>query len=233
MPGEQDGRAASQSDVAGASGKIVGRWRGSTVVCIASGPSLTADDCRAVKAWKDQAPQERRVIAVNTSFRLAPFADALYACDAPWWTTYLSLPRERGIAHLSDWRGERWSASDDARRLYGVNRIKGRWGDGHSKEPGVIHFGGNSGYQAIELAAQFGARRILLLGYDMQLTDGKHHWHGLHPPNMGNGTNFAVWCRRAVEQAAGLQEAGIEVLNCSRQTALTAFRQFKLEDALA
>ena len=32
-----------------AAGEFAGRWRGQTVVCLASGPSLTADDVEAVR----------------------------------------------------------------------------------------------------------------------------------------------------------------------------------------
>src|SRR5690606_31872717 len=69
-------------------------WR--EAVCIASGPSLTADDCDLVRRWRSageaageaqagEAAQERAVVVVNTTFRLAPWADALFAMDENWW----------------------------------------------------------------------------------------------------------------------------------------------------
>src|SRR5690606_3319410 len=67
------------------------RWR--EVVCIASGPSLTADDCEAVKAWRAQE-EGRGVIVTNTTFRLCPWADVLYALDAAWWKQYLREVRQ-------------------------------------------------------------------------------------------------------------------------------------------
>ena len=57
-------------------------WRGRTVVCIASGPSLTAEDCELVR--ESGCP----VIVTNTTFRLCPWADMLYAFDRPWWNHY-------------------------------------------------------------------------------------------------------------------------------------------------
>src|SRR5690348_256930 len=57
-----------------------GRWTGSHVVCIASGPSLTADQCEQVRKWRQEETQEqekRRVIVVNTTYQIALWADAL------------------------------------------------------------------------------------------------------------------------------------------------------------
>ena len=52
-------------------------------VCIASGPSLTPEDVQAVKEWRDAG--KGKVIVVNTTFRAAPWADAMFAMDAKWW----------------------------------------------------------------------------------------------------------------------------------------------------
>ncbi len=51
-------------------------WRGRTVACFASGPSLTIEDC--VSARDAGCP----TIVSNTTYRLTPWADALYAHDA-------------------------------------------------------------------------------------------------------------------------------------------------------
>ena len=40
------------------------------------------------------------------------------------------------------------------------------------QEPGVVGSGGNSGFQMINLAAQFGATGIALIGFDMRLGSG-------------------------------------------------------------
>jgi hypothetical protein len=48
-------------------------WPGSTVVCLGTGPSLTAEDVEAVRG-------RAKVIAINNAHALAPWADVLYAC---------------------------------------------------------------------------------------------------------------------------------------------------------
>ncbi len=99
---------------------------------------------------------------------------------------------------------------------------------------GVIGDGGNSGFQAINLAAQFGASRILLVGFDMSLARGVH-WHGLHPRGLNNPSpaNIARW-RRVLDAAApAYAAAGVEVINCSAESALTAYPKRSLREALA
>jgi hypothetical protein len=101
-------------------------------------------------------------------------------------------------------------------------------------EPGVIGWGGNSGFHAINLAAQFGARRIVLVGYDMTMKNGLH-WHGAHPRGLNNPTkgNVDRW-RRAIDGGAPvLEAAGIEVINATPDSALQAYPFMPLEEALS
>ncbi len=52
---------------------------GGTILCVASGPSLTQEDVDYCRGKVDAA------IAVNTSYQRVPWAYALYAADAHWW----------------------------------------------------------------------------------------------------------------------------------------------------
>lgn len=84
-----------------------------------------------------------------------------------------------------------------------------------------IQTGGNSGHQAVNLAYLFGASRICLLGFDMQSTGGQAHWHGSH----GNGDDptsglFAKWRQNMNNLHRALGEQGVELINCTRDTAL-------------
>lgn len=100
---------------------------------------------------------------------------------------------------------------------------------------GVMH-GGNSGYQALNLALHLGARRIVLLGYDMGVgEDGRLHWFGRHPSGLNNPKpeHFATWAKAFGALAPALADLGVEVVNCSRRTALDCFRRAPLEEVLA
>lgn len=199
-------------------------------LCIASGPSLTAADCDLARGWRDRRPGRRIVIAINTSYRMARWADVLYAADTKWWR----LNHEDALT----FPGEKWTCSGEPHRLYGLHRCAGKVGVGLSVDPTTLHTGGNSGYQAVNLAYHFGARRIILLGYDMQHTGGKRHWHEDYPAltkrgdRMDNATPVAAWRMRFEAMARDLRIRKVRVENATRQTALTCFPRVALEDAL-
>lgn len=88
----------------------------------------------------------------------------------------------------------------------------------------------NSGAGAVELAIQLGAQNIILLGYDMQHTGGKKHWHGDHPKPLYNAGKVANW--PAEFEKIKKANPGINIINCSRQSALSIFPRMSLEEAL-
>jgi len=90
---------------------------------------------------------------------------------------------------------------------------------------------GNSGAGCISLAISAGARRVLMLGYDCQPTGGKTHWHGDHPKGLGNAAAMPRWIAKFGKLAR--DKAGREIINCSRETALTCFPRMPLAEALA
>lgn len=191
-------------------------WPGETVVCIASGPSLTVEDVNFVRG-------KARVIVINNSYKLAPWADILYACDQRWWKWFKGAP---------DFPGLKFALTAESAKWPGV-RVIGKSGtDGLSLDPRSLRTGGNGGYQAINLAVLLGATKIVLLGYDMQLGEkGKQHWHGDHPMRMISPyVNFRRCFQTIVDP---LKEAGVEVINCSRETALKCFPRRRLDEVFA
>lgn len=100
----------------------------------------------------------------------------------------------------------------------------------YGAQPAGIGDHGNSGAGAVALAIARSAQRVLLLGYDMQYTGGRRHWHGDHPAKLGNAGAIANW----PEQFEQLRKdhPSIEIINCSRETALSCFPRMPLEQAL-
>lgn len=164
------------------------------------------------------------MIAINCAYQKAPWADVLYFADLRWWTQY-------GGAVERAFKGELWSIAE---RLEGVvNWIMGVDEPGLSTKPGRINTGKNSGYQAVGLAHQWGAAKIVLLGYDMQRgPNGEAHFHGNHPEPLPNLGNLPEWARLFVQLGADLRRAGVEVINASRRTAITCFEKMPIIDAL-
>ena len=48
---------------------------------------MTQEDVDLVKGWRDNTP-DGFVIAANTTFRIAPWADATFAMDPKWWKVH-------------------------------------------------------------------------------------------------------------------------------------------------
>lgn len=196
------------------------RWAGETVFCIASGPSLTAEDCEAIHQRGGA-----RVMVVNTSFRLAPWADVVFAADLRWWEVY-------GREAKAACSGEFWTNGEHAWKPHALRYIKNARAPGLSMTPGVINGGGNSGQAIVQLAYQFGAARVVLLGYDMQRTGNRSHWHGDHR-GLSNAGAWPEWIRNIERTARDLEAAGVTIVNASRATAITGIRRADLGDELA
>jgi hypothetical protein len=200
------------------SGVSVARlFPGETIVCIGGGPSLTQADVDACRG-------KTRVIAVNDAYRIAPFADVLYACDEKWWKWHQGVPSFTGLKYGMAIRPGKYP---DVQRLHGYRRRgTGTRSDWAPHRPEWF-----TGYQAINLAVHLGAARILLLGYDMQ--------RGKPRRRTGSGTipRFAthrmrVSLRRTTTLVKPLRELGIGIVNCSRETALTCFPRLTIDQAL-
>jgi hypothetical protein len=71
----------------------------------------------------------------------------------------------------------------------------------------------------------------VLLGFDMQLTGRKTHWHGDHP-NLGNpvADRMQTWRSRFGDMA---KQTKVEIVNATRKSALTCFPKVDLIESLA
>lgn len=190
---------------------------GGTVAILASGPSMSQEVADAVHAAGVPA------IAVNTTFRLAPWAWMVYAADAEWW----EHPTHRDVFEHPGLK----VTIGGSRRLPGVHALRNTGADGFDPEPGCVRTGSNSGYQAVHIAAQAGARRILLCGFDMH----GGHWHGDHPHGLRRNTTatFEKFRARFTTLVRPLRERGIDVVNVTPGSRLDCFRRGRLEDELA
>lgn len=154
---------------------------------------------------------------------MAPWAGHLYAADRKWWDVNVGAVR-------AGFHGQTWTCDAHAVKRYKLTHVKALPHPFLSTTPGVIHTGRNSGYQAINLAYMLGARRVVLLGYDMQRTGGRGHFFGDHPRGLRNDDpGQYVGCFNAMQP----ERVGLEVINCTRETALRCFPRKRLEDVLA
>jgi hypothetical protein len=185
------------------------------VVCLGGGPSLTAEDVAAVRG--------QRTIAINDAYRLAPWADVLYAADRSWIDAHDGVPGFAGMKYSI--------ASHDPTPRPDWTVLQNTGIEGLERDPSGLRTGFNGGYQAINLAVHLGAARILLLGYDLGPdAERREHWFEDQPvrtvspyPQMREAFQTLV---------LPLIACGVSVVNCSRRTALAAFACARLAEEL-
>jgi hypothetical protein len=174
-------------------------WPGATVVCLATGPSLTAADVDA--------------------YRLAGFADVLYSSDLPWWRHHRGCPAFGGLKFAIEQAPRKGAREFSVWPDITVLRNTGDIGLETARD--ALRTGRNSGHAAINLAVHFGAKRIVLLGYDC--TGGGRHFFGLHPVKIRSVLPVETVKRCFQALVEPLRQAGVEIVNCSARTELRAF----------
>lgn len=197
----------------------------STILCLGCGPSLSRVD---VDACRGVAP----VIAINDAVSLAPWADVLYAADSAWWRAHGGMPEFGGLKFAIVNKSLRHDS-----HVPGVTVLENTGEAGLECKPSGLRTGlrggSNSGYQAINIAVHLGASRIVLLGYDMQpADDGRTHFFGEHPVPIRKSSPYGLFRRSFDALVEPLQQRGIEIVNCTRQTALMCFPRRPLADVL-
>lgn len=190
-------------------------WTGETVVVVASGKT-------AQSTVKDVSGYP--TVVINRSFQLVPDADVLYAADAGFWNVHGPAIRQ--------FKGLKISPARQVRKIHPTvidcEIAKDRGNPIHvmqSGPPGYIGHGGNSGFQAVNLVAQWGAKRILLVGFDYCGS----HWHEDHDNRLRNPSadNLRTWCIRLDNNADWFAKRGIDVVNLSPRSALRNYRREK------
>lgn len=204
-------------------------------IVAAPGPSLTpavARVCRIKRLtdyWK--------IIAVQDAYRLLPHADALYACDNHWWEHH---------GDCGGFGGEKWSTHEGGEGSsnnklatgladrFGIRCVQGVSRDRFSTDPGVIAYGGNSGFQALNLALLKGCKRIVLVGFDMRHVEGRAHFFGDHPKGFGQCSDHQMQSfAKYFAMAAKDLPADVSIVNATLGSALTCFPMMPLDAALS
>lgn len=184
-------------------------WEGLPVVIVAGGESFSAAQARLIGIARSRG--DIRVIAVNDAIYPCWFADIAYACDASWWRWHGPLPGFSGQKLCL----EESVPFDDVGVLKNTGTV------GFDPDPGALRSGGNSGYQAMHLAAHMGGRPLILVAFDHRGA----HWFGDHPEGL-RVTRPTFNARR--DAFRSLKEAfddlGISVVNASERTALDVFK---------
>ena len=177
-------------------------WPGETVFVIAGGTSVLSQPVDRLKG--------RRVIAVNSSYEAAPWADVVFSIDPEW----IRLHRPK----LEELR-KRVVTTSRSHGMRSALRLGKMRPPGLSLDPSVVAARRTSLHGAINLAVHFGAGRIVLLGADggPLKRGGPTHHHTPHP-RKNDPHCWGLHAEDLVTLNPPLAKLGIEVLNASPGT---------------
>ena len=195
-------------------------WAGETAVVVAGGPSVSMKQIRTIGMAR--ANDRCRVISVNDAVYPCWFADVAFASDAKWWDHHGGVPSFKGQ-----------KVSRNCLGRYDVDYLRETGADGFDPEPGTVRHGSNSGHQAVHLAAQLGASRIIIVGMDFTDKDfARDHWFGGHDGRMDMGSVAETWRKHFRGLTDALEGRGVAVLNASLSSTIKWLPTVSLETHL-
>lgn len=181
---------------------------------IGGGPSAAAVDLQRVPGL---------VIGVNDAFTQAR-CDIILSMDRKWteyrWPQLMEMQKP---THLRDGTLKKVEGTWPALRIYGCDPRSGVFTD----EPDRLN-GSCSGYCAFNLAYKLRPKMVYLFGFDMIKNKKKPYWWDPYPWSLGGATStgkYKEWVRQFNGAAPQMAAAGIEVINGSLNSAVTAFRR--------
>lgn len=210
-------------------------WTGETAVVLAGGPSLSDEQIAHVE--RAHADGRCKVIAVNKAYGIAPWADWLHAYDERFWAWFLKpqKDRKRRFPSVADFQGIKTTGCQPVPTTGAISikmapKLNGqaRYNKPFADPMRPVHFY-DSGYQAVQLAALVGAKRIIMLGFDAKATG---HWHDGYPPRWGREKDYSPHKELHRTLAGILAEMGVEVINATPDSAIDAYPMAELGEVL-
>jgi len=241
-------------------------WPGATVFIIGGGPSITQDQLKLLCDSKNRG--KYRIIGCNKAYREGSWIDAIWCGDDRYFFKYRNaMVREYNGLRISlsnaaerdkhfKWMCKFRGGKKQMRQLEKMMKdslldpvvfrtLKKNPTTGICPLPGYICWNSNTGSSAINLAYHFGARKIALMGFDMQSLPIKNptsaqrktgitrqtHYHEGYPEWGGPSKKLPYnrYRRRFPVIAQHAKLLGLEIIDCSLNGALTQFPKIPVE----
>lgn len=189
---------------------------GDAVYIVGGGTSL--------KGFNFELLRDKTVIAVNKAFLHLPFAQVLYWSDTRFF--------EWHGKEISSFQGIKVTCRPQPKRGDIINLLNTGKTGLETMSYG-LRDGGNSGYAAINLAYHLGAKKIILLGFDMQTNGKETHWHEGYTSTADNSAMERLMIPNFDSLVEPLEKRKVKVYNASPMSKLTCFDKISIEEALA
>lgn len=198
-------------------------WSGCDVVIVASGPSLSTKQIHAIAKTRLSRESLKVVVINDAVYPLVGICDWLHACDRSWW--------EGNIRYVHEMSGLRTCTERDVPGAWVSGYFEASGEEGFDHRPGYVRTGRNSGYQALHCAIKTNPRRIVLVGFDMsKASDGAAHFHPER--DRVRPADYRDMAPLFMTLTPAIVDMGVQVLNATPGSAITAFEQVDLLSAL-
>ena len=181
-----------------------------TTYIVGGGPSLKNFDWALLK--------NKNCIAVNLAFRKIPNAKAIYFSDVRFWLWYSS----ELLAHGSTLYTGAKSIPHPSVIKYRFSGLKGL-----DTRPNKLKHGKSSGYAAINLAYHLGAKKIILLGFDL---NDCTHWHEEEYKIRSKEKSIPIMLENFPFLVEPLKREGVEIINANPSSAIECFKKANIHD---
>ena len=223
-------------------------WEGEDVWIIGGGPSIPKVFGIPEKVIKDvisrklspdtyspymQSIHNKHIIGINIAYLLGDWLDMVFFGDSGFFLKHMN-----GLARF---KGLKVSCASNIAKYDWVKHTPrdGKHSKGITSHSQMVGWNGNSGAAAISVAAHTGAKRIILLGFDMALGSIKNqHWHDVYErgPAVTQKRLKKLPFNRHLRGFASIKKdadaMGIEILNCSPNSTIKEFRKVSLKELL-
>jgi hypothetical protein len=227
--------------------KVPHIWEGGDVYIIGGGPSIPTqfnipnkivqDVIKGISPPSVYSPymsflHDKHVIGINVAYLLGDWIDMIFFGDSSFFT--------RHVKKLAFFPGLKISCHPVTESYNWIKYLsRDSKPRGISSNSRSVSWNSNSGSAAISIAAHAGAKRIILLGFDMKLDEKEHqHWHDLYGRYANRNDKsikkmpFDRHLQGFPEIARDAKRMGIEILNASPDSAIECFRKINITDLM-
>lgn len=196
-------------------GNIPNIYKNETIYIIGGGPSLKDFDFSKLNG--------KITIAINKAILHFPNANVAYWTDTRVYDWYNK--------QIDNFKGLKITNKPNPCKE-GIINVLNTGKTGLELNSNGIRHGNNSGYAAINVAYHLGAKRIILLGYDMGNSKNSTHWHdGYNLPKSNPNLYQISMLPNFDTLTEPLEKAGVEVLNANLESNLKCFKKIPLDTA--
>lgn len=190
------------------------------------------------RQFKDGLLDGQVVLGVNRIIALCSNFDAYFLGDSRGYWEHGHKKEIDGFGKPAFCANQKWPMDRSVIGVPAFQLVRVGLSEGLDPRPDRIAWNKSSGGAAIDVAVHMGARKIVLLGYDMRAVNGQMNWYGEAFKDRDNaGLTFMKAKKEMLASfllpypkiARDAQSRGIEIINATKDSAITSFPYVPLE----